>query len=391
MQPTRTDFPTLGALSKELYALMKTPTGATLGNLIEQPTLMGLRVAQDKARDGATVTPPSTAIAQAAQDLIVQASESIRSSNVGDDYGMAARIYLGLEPGTKGLLRHDRRKRAEPYTNYSVASARKPRPDVPSLENRIMEAVAERLIVLEFNHLDHLVRTQLSVRQSDPRSLRPHAAIYRARESAALLGFALVRFAMKPYMTAIGTPPQIAFFDTPEVTLPMVGRFFLYSEVVPLGRCVNHHALIERLPARDALGYFCSTLPFDHLEVEYLVRAYAKGREHTYDITSAKGELDDHIKIVEWVCANIFTAEPDNAKPILSTWDQWLTCDCTTLSHSRDCRLGLATLSLSRYQLTLEDAWIKLGKALTSQSPSLLDGWEDEQRSYYQLGLALNA
>lgn len=390
MQPSRVDFPRRAALTVELCALMEATGGATIDDIAEKPALMGLHVAQGKAQGVAMVSPSKVAIARAAQDLIIHASKSVRSSNVGDDYGMAARIYLGLEPGTKGLLLSERRKRAEPYTNYLVATARKPRPDKPNLEERIMEAIAERLIVLESDHLDHLATTRHPLRQSSRLSLRPHAAIYRAYESAALLELALVRVALKPFMDVRTTPPEIAFFDTPEVTLPMVGRIFLYSDVVPLGQRVNHHALIERLPARDALGYFSAMLPFEQTEIDYLVRAYALGREHTYDISSAKHELDDHIKIVEWVCTNVFAIEQDKTEPLLTTWSQWLACGCTISSHSPSCRLGIATLSLSRYQQTLEDAWVKLSRALSSPSPAGLGEWEDGQRIYYNLGLALD-
>lgn len=390
MQPSRVDFPRRAALTAELCALMETAGGATIDNIAEKPTLMGLHVAQGKAQDVAMAPPSTLAIAQATQNLIVHASESVRSSNVGDDYGTAARIYLALEQGTKGLLLSERRKRAEPYTNYEVSSARKSRPGTPSLEERIMEAIAERLVVLEFNYLDHLAKTRFTVRQSDSWSLRPHAAIYRAYESAALLELALVRFALKPFMDVGTTPPEIAFFDTPEVTLPMIGRIFLFSDVVPVGQRVHHHALIERLPARDALGYFCAMLPYGQAEIDYLMKAYALGRERTYDVSSAKRELDDHIKIVEWVCTNVFASEQDKTEPLLTTWSQWLACGCATSSHSPSCRLGIATLSLSRYQQTLEDAWVNLTRALSSPSPSGLSEWEDGQRIYYNLGLALD-
>jgi hypothetical protein len=386
MRPNRVDFPRRAALTAELCALMK--VGASIDNIAEKPALMALHVAKGKAQGVAMVPPSKVAIARAVQDLIVHASESVWSPNVDDDYGMAARIYLGVEPGTKGLLLADRRERAAVYSTYKVASARKSRTDTPSHEERLMEAIAERLIVLESDHLDDLATTRYPLRQSNRWSLRPHAAIYRAYESAALLELALVRFVQKPFLDVITTPAEIAFFDTPEVTLPMVGRIFLYCDHVPLGQRVNHHALIERLPARDALGYFAAMLPFEQTEIDYLSRAYALGREHTYDISSAKHEPDDHIKIVEWVCANVFAIEQDQTEPLLTTWSQWLACGCTISSHSRSCRLGIATLSLSRYQRTLEDAWVKLARALSSP-PAGFSEWEDGQRIYYHLGLAL--
>jgi hypothetical protein len=381
----------LKKLGDELYALMQTAEGATVANIAQQPTLMRLLVANDEARSGRSYPPSPAAIAGALRGLIEQATYPLTARQGATiDEGKAARIYLALEPDSTALLRKDRRTQAVlciPYENEQ--SAAKDRPNRPSYERRLLRKVAENLIEREFDHMGHLAHTRRSATRVDRWAPLPHAAIYHAHEGAGLLIFALTRLAWKTIGNVISTPPEIAIFDTAELTLPIVGCLFLAVEYVSSVELVPHHALIERLSARDALGHICAALPFEEDEVRYLATVYAAGRERTYDITSHKGALRDHVEITEWICANTFVDDRDRSALLLKSWSQWLDCACSS-PHQQGCAVGVAILGLSRYIRTLQIAWGRLQAALISPSLSDLDGWVDGRRSYYNLGLALD-
>ncbi|HEY2142380.1 MAG TPA: hypothetical protein VGG98_10020 [Solirubrobacteraceae bacterium] len=420
MQPNPgLDLKGLTKLGEELYALMQTAEGATAANIAKQPTLMGLRIAYDEARSSGSARPSQVAIAQVLRDLLKQMTYLLSSIQGGNnDEGVAARIYLALEPDSEALLLKDRRKQAEVYIPYTLRSAAKRHgPERTSFEKRLMQSVAGHLIDREFAHLDELARSHLV--RADAWAPQPHAGIFNTYQSlesmVILLGsvqasnrfFCIVAKILNNNATQTeplppGTEQGPEYFaKAPErimekiyfmlaATVLTTGRLFLTADFVQASQLVEGQAEISRLSPREALVNLCTAIPVSMEDVEYLSSVYVDGREkcdYKPDVDPSISAVREPAEVIRWVFHQYSTAEWARVQELIEIWSSWANCDCRATRHIPGCRVAVAVHTLERYMETLEDAWQRLLAALTSPTLHGFAGWQDGRRLYHDLGL----
>jgi hypothetical protein len=402
----------LPKLGEELFALMQSRRGATVANIAAQPALMRLLVAHHEARSGEFGDPSDLVVAHAVRRLVLAATRDIASRYPGDDYGMAARVWLALERGTEGLSLADRRKRAKAYTNQEVRSAAKIRKARPSLEQDIMEQVADKLIDREVAHLDYLVHTRLPAAENDANTLRPHAAIYRARTAVEFLWSRLetTQYRRNLYCSALAANGpdgdltklhEQSYSQSLDYGLCEMGRLFLAVDYATADTIVTDP---ENLVPREVIENLWLAQPLAFDEVSFLARAYAEGerqRQPSYgpwfpipdgfDPKEASA-YREHRMVVRWVIERLLETDREKILAIRRTWEKWTECDCEHHEdgmrvHKPDCTIPVAIKSLQFYQQCLDAAWQLLQEALMSPSPASFTGWENGPRVYYELGL----
>lgn len=351
-------------LADELYRLMQEVHGASTEAIRRMPRLMSLNCVRAGIPELDTAEATEEAIAANARKVLRQATEELakppgeREPIDEVDEGAAARLYLGLEPGTGTLLLKDRRERATLYTGgrnvRAMAHAQSGR---RSHEFRIMASLANVLITRE---VEFVARKRPSVPSPEMvavhhawravERLRNQIMLYNLFHSSEVSGWGgdlnstlalfghmwqLVEAPKENSLTEIG-------FDQPPTTLQ------------------SPHELLYLLRL---------TSPFNQAELDELSRCIRPG----LPTTPPDRWLAEDVEIeTSRATEPIFVVQPTADDDVfvegtIERWQHWLDgCLCKVAGDYWACRQHRFRRTLDLYQGKLEECWAYLRDPLNT-------------------------
>jgi hypothetical protein len=330
-------------LGQELYELLKHPSGAAVDAIQRKPLLMSFIRAKAPVSDGPSAT--NEAIAAEAQETIENTTYDLvkppRERAIDDvtDHGAAARIYLALEGGTKGLSVAARRRQAAPHMDKTVEALGKTqkKPYRKGHELRLMESLAALLIKQETANPGETPRSFDSSfvdRSVASWTQRPLPDYQRAWDIAKLfpghIASALDCVKRRSADWHRGTKCRLC--------LSSIGTYARFVTVTEQISDPDHWEMLRKevFPARAVVAQIQAAAPFGPGDCRQLERGIQVAKSY-HDL----GELFSEV--------------------IFSEWDKWLrSCNCLPAKPDPECPVHQSVLAFAEYAACVENEWKRL-------------------------------
>jgi hypothetical protein len=336
-------------LGIELYELfMLTPAGATVSGLMTKPALMGLQhVLSGLAQPQPSAEQKATALREVLRTTCGELPSD--PSKPGVDRPSAARILLGLQPGTETLLRPDRRVLAAKKLVMTPRSMSKTRYDTerprnkysPSTELEVLNALSR--LLREKNSALALSRFQASDESKGVEDFpRLYPQLYRAWQAVKNLDRTLL-IAYSAHFAPSATQPSVqAYIDLAHEILGAWWQVVMAFE----------------FPSQPS-GWDGTTSLTD-FDTPALISVM-----HNHGPLSALETLADEI-------AHLGDDEPlapdihDETSWVSLTYQWFERCQCEYLRHTDDCPLMMFGSITGELRTRIEKEWSNVADAIAS-------------------------